>query len=87
MPLFQGLAGGYKESLPGEGAMTDLQSMMTPQLLTTLFVIWSLVAIPSAVILKRLGQHPAWALLCYVPAFALIGLWVLAFAGRGRSAA
>ena len=65
--------------------MTSLQSMMTTEMLTTLFVIWSLVAIPSAIILKRLGHHPAWALLCYVPALALVGLWVLAFAPGSKS--
>jgi hypothetical protein len=48
-------------------------------------VVWSLFAIPSAVILKRLGRHPAWALLCYVPVLALVGLWLLAFLPGSKS--
>ena len=47
-----------------------------------LFVCLSLFAIPAALVLKRLGRHPAWALLCYVPILALVGLWVLAFSPR-----
>ncbi len=38
-----------------------------------------LVAIPAGIILKRLGYSMWWALLCFVPVPALIGLWLLAF--------
>jgi hypothetical protein len=31
------------------------------------------------VVLKRLGLSMWWAVLCYVPIAALLGLWVLAF--------
>jgi hypothetical protein len=62
-----------------------------PEITTTtflvLFVCFSLFAIPAALVLKRLGHHPAWALLCYVPVLALLGLWVLAFSPRTGSAA
>lgn len=61
--------------------MTSAQAMLTPHTLTILFVFWSLFAIPASLILKRLGCHPAWALLIYIPPLAMIGLWVLAFAG------
>ena len=50
-----------------------------------LFVALSLFAIPSALILKKLGRNPAWALLCFVPALAMIGLWVMAFSLPARS--
>jgi predicted PurR-regulated permease PerM len=36
--------------------------------------------IPTALILKRAGYHPAWTLLAIIPGVALIGLWVFAFA-------
>ncbi len=67
--------------------MESIQSLLTPQLLAVLFVFWSLFAIPTAVVLKRLGHHPAWALLCYVPLLALLGLWLLAFGPRTKPAA
>ena len=50
-----------------------------------LFVALSLFAIPSALILKKLGRNPAWALLCFVPVLAVLGIWVLAFSLPARS--
>jgi hypothetical protein len=38
-----------------------------------------LVAIPAGLILKRIGFSAWWALLCFVPIVALIGLWLMAF--------
>lgn len=38
-----------------------------------------LFAIPAGVVLKRTGHSPWWALLCFIPIAALVGLWVLAF--------
>lgn len=38
-----------------------------------------LFAIPASVVLKRTGHSPWWALLCFIPIAALLGLWVLAF--------
>jgi hypothetical protein len=52
-----------------------------------LFVSLSLFAIPAALILKKLGRHPAWALLCFVPVLAVIGLWVLALSPGSKSEA
>jgi ABC-type multidrug transport system permease subunit len=37
-----------------------------------------LFAIPAGLVLKRTGHSIWWALLCFVPIAALIGLWVLA---------
>ena len=67
--------------------MASVQNLLTPQVLTTLFVFWSLFAIPSGVILKRMGHSPAWALLWYFPVLAIIGLWVLAFGSRSSATA
>jgi hypothetical protein len=39
----------------------------------------ALFAIPAAMVLRRTGHSPWWALLCFVPIAALLGLWVLAF--------
>lgn len=54
---------------------------------TSLILIGVLVlfAIPTGVLLKRSGRNPAWALLCLIPVLALIGLWVLAFAGGEKT--
>jgi hypothetical protein len=30
-------------------------------------------------VLKRTGHSPWWALLCFIPVAALLGLWVMAF--------
>jgi hypothetical protein len=38
-----------------------------------------LFAIPAALILRRTGHSPWWALLCFIPVAALVGLWVMAF--------
>jgi hypothetical protein len=40
-----------------------------------------LFAIPSGILLKRAGRNPLWAVLWFVPALALIGLWALALMG------
>ena len=39
-----------------------------------------LFAIPAGLVLKRTGHSPWWALLCFIPVAAMLGLWVLAFA-------
>jgi hypothetical protein len=39
----------------------------------------ALFAIPAGIVLKRTGHSPWWALLCFIPIAALLGLWVLAF--------
>ena len=38
-------------------------------------------------VLKRMGYSPAWALLCYFPLLAMIGLWVLALAPKRAASA
>ncbi len=65
--------------------------MMTPPNLTTqqmliIFVLFTLVAIPSGMLLKRSGRNPLWAILVYVPVLAVIGLWVLALRGPNNAA-
>ena len=50
---------------------------------TSMFVVMTvaevLFAIPAAMVLKRTGHSPWWALLCFIPIAALLGLWVMAF--------
>ena len=36
-------------------------------------------AIPAGLILKRIGYSAWWALLCFVPIAALLGIWLVAF--------
>lgn len=59
--------------------------VITQSQMLVLFVALSLFAIPAALILKKMDRNPAWALLCYVPVLAMIGLWVLAFAPGSKS--
>jgi hypothetical protein len=53
------------------------------QISTSMFVVMSvaeaLFAVPAAMVLKRTGHSPWWALLCFIPVAALLGLWVMAF--------
>ena len=67
--------------------MTPMQAFLTPQLLLYLFVFSSLFAIPAGIVLKRIGYSPAWALLCYFPLLAMVGLWVLALAPKRAAGA
>jgi len=48
-------------------------------MLVILMVAEALFAIPAGMVLKRTGHSPWWALLCFIPVAALVGLWVLAF--------
>lgn len=48
-------------------------------MLITMTFVELLFAIPAAMVLKRTGHSPWWALLCFVPVAALLGLWVMAF--------
>jgi hypothetical protein len=64
-----------------------MQAILTPQLLLDLFVALSLFAIPAGIVLKRIGYSPAWALLCYFPLLAMVGLWVLALAPKRAAGA
>ncbi|HXR94286.1 MAG TPA: hypothetical protein VN718_00300 [Rhizomicrobium sp.] len=56
---------------------------MTPMFDSTMLIVLTvaeaLFAIPAAMVLKRTGHSPWWALLCFIPIAALLGLWVLAF--------
>ena len=45
----------------------------------TLMIVEALFAIPAGIVLKRIGHSIWWALLCFIPLAALVGLWVLAF--------
>jgi hypothetical protein len=59
--------------------------MMPMMISTSMFIVMTvteaLFAVPAAMVLKRTGHSPWWALLCFVPVAALLGLWVLAFTG------
>jgi hypothetical protein len=48
--------------------------------LIPLLVALVIFGIPAAIILRRTGYHPAWALLGAIPGVALVGLWIFAFA-------
>ena len=61
--------------------------VVTQSQMLILFVALSLFAIPAALLLKKIGRHPGWALLCYVPLLAIVGLWVLALTQRPQSGA
>lgn len=56
---------------------------MIPMISTSMFVVMTvmeaLFAVPAAMVLKRTGHSPWWALLCFIPVAALLGLWVMAF--------
>lgn len=52
---------------------------VSPSFLITVTIVEALFAIPAGIVLKRTGHSMWWALLCFVPVAALLGLWVLAF--------
>ena len=52
---------------------------VSPSFLIMVTIVEALFAIPAARVLKRTGHSMWWALLCFVPMAALLGLWVLAF--------
>jgi hypothetical protein len=60
--------------------------MPSSSFMMTFLVVAALFAIPAGMVLKRTGHSMWWALLCFVPIAALLGLWVLAFT-RWRPAA
>jgi hypothetical protein len=60
--------------------------MPSSSFMMTFVVVAALFAIPAGMVLKRTGHSMWWALLCFVPIAALLGLWVLAFT-RWRPAA
>ena len=52
---------------------------LDPNFLIKVMVAEALFAIPAGLVLKRTGHSMWWALLCFIPVAALVGLWVLAF--------
>ena len=50
-----------------------------PSFLIKIMVVEALFAIPAGLVLKRIGYSMWWALLCFIPVAALVGLWILAF--------
>jgi hypothetical protein len=61
------------------GRQEERMQGISQQAILVLMTILVLVAIPTGLILKRLGFGMWWALLCLVPAAAFVGLWTLAF--------
>lgn len=55
------------------------QMPFSPSFMITLMIVAALFAIPAGIVLKRTGHSIWWALLCFIPVAALVGLWVLAF--------
>lgn len=51
---------------------------ISPSFMMTMALVEALFAIPAGLVLKRTGHSMWWALLCFVPIAALVGLWVLA---------
>ncbi|HUO03050.1 MAG TPA: hypothetical protein VMU31_09740 [Rhizomicrobium sp.] len=58
-----------------------MMPMMPISMSTFIFMTMAeaLFAIPAGLVLKRTGHSPWWALLCFIPVAALLGLWVMAF--------
>ncbi len=52
---------------------------LDPNFLIKVMAAEALFAIPAGLVLKRTGHSMWWALLCFIPVAALVGLWVLAF--------
>jgi hypothetical protein len=52
---------------------------LDPNFLIKVMAVEALFAIPAGLVLKRTGHSMWWALLCFIPVAALVGLWVLAF--------
>ena len=52
--------------------------IVDPSFLIKVAAVEALFAIPAGLVLKRTGHSMWWALLCFIPIAALIGLWVLA---------
>jgi hypothetical protein len=53
--------------------------IVDPSFLIKVAAVEALFAIPAGLVLKRTGHSMWWALLCFIPIAALVGLWVLAF--------
>jgi len=53
--------------------------VISPQIIYVTLALELLIAIPAGMSLKRIGYSPWWALLCFFPFLAIVGLWVLAF--------
>lgn len=53
--------------------------MISTSMFIVMTVTEALFAVPAAMVLKRTGHSPWWALLCFIPVAALLGLWVMAF--------
>jgi hypothetical protein len=53
--------------------------VFSQQTIILILVFELLTAIPVGLSLKRIGFSPLWALLCFFPFLAIIGLWALAF--------
>jgi hypothetical protein len=56
-----------------------MMSMISTSMFVIMTVAEALFAVPAAMVLKRTGHSPWWALLCFIPVAALLGLWVMAF--------
>ena len=52
--------------------------IVDPSFLIKIAAVEALFAIPAGLVLKRTGHSIWWALLCFIPIAALVGLWVLA---------
>ncbi len=53
--------------------------MPSTSMLIVMTIAEALFAIPTGMVLKRTGHAMWWALLCFIPVAALLGLWVIAF--------
>jgi len=51
---------------------------ISPSFMMTMALVEALFAIPAGLVLKRTGHSMWWALLCFIPVAALVGLWALA---------
>jgi hypothetical protein len=66
--------------------MEETMPVIPQQIIIIVLALELLTAIPAGLSLKRIGFSPWWALLCFFPFFAIVGLWALAFIRWPQSA-
>jgi len=61
----------------GRGIMAEFHFLLV---IAVLGLLWAIMGIPIAKLLKRIGANPWWSLLAIIPIAHLVLIWVIAFA-------